>query len=536
MLDMLETARRRLRGEDAGVAMLSVLMLILILTTLGILVLGLALTQSKPTLYQEKNVRTLAAAQAGLDAAAFQIRNAYTSDGLETVGDIHKLPCSVSGSVDGDASGTSYQVEISYYKTDPEGRDDLWLEANALTCYPVAGSMGGVRDVPRFALLRSEGLDPTATANVDRADRVVEATYTFQLTTRKIVGGRIFDENSQYCWVADSASAGAFIRYRSFEDGDCDEATDLNSWTWANDYMLHLSSSDRNGAIPMCLTGRASDSDPTPMTLEPCTSSSADPLGQRFAWTQNYTWRGQNSANSVPIDSFIVNEDASADAGDRVSVSTSANWRSVNPDPAVGKGNASYDTDQVVNHLLFGRCLDVTDADINELYMITYPCKQDPSGGNNFQWNHKWYYDEPEGDEEFVETEIRVNTGSTWYCLISPSWTTRIREVGTGADIDVRTPRFKNPSNNRECGTTRTTWKRYGYHEDNALAYHIVDHNGLCLSSNGPRSSKETGHRLWNTVIVEACSDAESQMWNVPQDPVEASLNDFEETTGRGES
>ncbi|WP_234983238.1 hypothetical protein [Demequina sp. NBRC 110053] len=531
MLDHLNAARRRLHGKDEGVAMLSVLMLVLILTSLAIILVGVTLTQTSPTLFQEKNVRTLAAAQAGLDAAAFQIRNAYTGGGTDTgIGDIHKLPCSVSGSVEGDGSGPNFVVDVAYYAADPEGQTDEWLVDNELTCYPIAGASGGLREVPRYAILTSEGFDPDATVTVDQADRIVRADYTFQLTTRKIAGGRIFDDGAQYCWVAESTAPGANVRYRSAASGTCDEPTDFNSWTWADDYMIHLSSTDENGAVPMCLSGRHTGGTPARMTLQPCTAASNDPLGQRFAWTGSHTWRGQNSANTSPVDSYIINQDNHVDNGDYVSVGSNTGWKSVSPDAAVGKGNASYATDQVVNQSLFGRCLDVTDANLYRPYNITYPCKQDPSGGDTFDWNHKWYYAEPGDDQDYVNTQITVRTGGNTYCLITTDSTTHVVETGTNANKHERFPRFLTPSNNINCTSTTTTWKRYGYHDDDALAYHFVDSNGRCLSSDGPRT---TSHPLWNTVVVEACSDSESQMWNVPADPVEAALSGFEETTGR---
>ncbi len=519
--------------KDRGAAMLSVLMLIMVLTSLAMLVLGLTLSQSAPTLMQDKNVRTLAAAQAGLDAAAFQIRHAYTSDGVESFGDIHKLPCSVSGPVEDDLDGPHFDVQIRYFKDDPEGQDEEWLEENALECHLGAGASGGLRDVARYALLTAEGFDPEATATQNRADRVLEATYTFQLTTRKIAGGRIWDDNNQYCWVADSADPGAPVRYRSGGSGHCDEPTELNSWTWANDYMIHLSASDAHGAIPLCLSGRHTGGTPQPMTLRECTSTSQDPLGQRFAWTGDHTWRGQNAANTAPVNSFIIKRSNAAVYDEMpVSVGGSQGWKSVNPDPAVGKGNASYETDQVVNHQLFGRCLDVTDTHIDANYMITYPCKQDPSGNDSFDWNHKWYYNEPEVGQEYVSTKITVVTGGTTYCLIAPTSTRTVTETGTGHSVTARFPRFLSgvSGGSRNCTSSTTDWKRYGYNDDEALAYHIIDSNGRCLSAAGPRT---TGHPLWNTVVVAECTDSEAQKWNVPTDPVEASLSGYEETTGR---
>ena len=56
-------------------------------------------------------------------------------------------------------------------------------------------------------------------------------------------------------------------------------------------------------------------------------------------------------------------------------------------------------TKQIVNFKEFGRCADVTGANINNAdtpgeFNIVYPCKQDPVGAG-LAWNHKWYYNSP---------------------------------------------------------------------------------------------------------------------------------------------
>ncbi len=106
---------------------------------------------------------------------------------------------------------------------------------------------------------------------------------------------------------------------------------------------------------------------------------------------------------------------------------------------AVGKGNASFATKQVVNQTYFGRCLDVTNANINYSYMITYPCKQDPSGAGAFDWNHKWTYSEPPEGSNSIATQISVNNGSK-YCLITSGTVGIVGNPGNGTHGTVGTP------------------------------------------------------------------------------------------------
>lgn len=522
--------RRRVADADDGFAMMSVIMLMMVITVLAVIVLSVVTAQVSPTLFAEKNTRTLSAAQAGIDAAAAQIRNATSPDGTGTpMGDIHKLPCRVNGTVAGTGSDTNYRVKVNYFRTDPVDQDKAWRSANALTCYTGTGINGGVRSVPKFAMMTSEGFDETSTSQVDRADRVVESSYTFQLTTKRVSGGMILDANSEYCLVATGAAATEKIKYRAAASAYCQDQTDLNSWTWANDYMLHLSSTDLAGKIPLCITGRASGGTPVAMTLRPCTSTSTDPLGQRWAWTGDYTWKGQNAANTAQINSFIVNEDGQVDAGDELSVASSAGNRSLTPLPAVGKGNASYATKQVVNFNLYGRCLDVTRANINAEFMIAYPCKQDPAGFGNFLWNHKWEYTEPPTGTESIQTQITVKPGATPYCLITPDGaTTQANANPPGGNTTARFPRFVD-GGARDCTSDNTMWTRFGYSTDEDDAYTFQDKDGRCLSADGPQTDFEP---QWTSIIVAKCDGSNNnQKWNVPDNPVEASIGDFAEVT-----
>jgi hypothetical protein len=380
--------------------------------------------------------------------------------------------------------------------------------------------------------MTSEGFDDTSTAVGDRAERSIEAIYTFELTTIKVSGGFILDKNSAFCLVATSTSSGANIRYRPASGTDCASQTEFNTWSWRNDYMIHLTSSDADGKTPLCLTGRnTSSSAPSKMTLKACTTGTQDPDGQRWSWTGDYTWRGQNSANSAYANSYIVNKDDTVDDGDYLSVANAPTYRSLTPTGAVGKGNASYSTHQVVNQNLFGRCLDVTNTVITYSYMIAYPCKQDPSGAGAFDWNHKWYYDEPGDGVESVSTQIQVNNGST-YCLITTS-DTGLKGSPYYSGYNKMFPRFVKDTSTKDCSSTSTWWKRYGFSYDVTKSYTIQDKNGLCLSANGPMITEDGGAGTWTSIIMATCDGSDGQKWNVPDKPVGASIGDYEEVTGR---
>ncbi|MGC4174065.1 hypothetical protein [Demequina sp.] len=523
------------RRDDSGVALLSVILLMTVLAMFAMIVLSLVISQVTPTLYTNKSSRTIVAAQAGIDSAVAQFRNATTKDVSGAwMGDIHKLPCTVTGTVDGTGGEAHYSATVSYFVEDPDGKNDAWKASNKLPCFTGTGVNGGLKKVPHFAIITSEGFDDTATVIVDRADRVIQAAYTFQLTTRKMSGGMVLDTDSAFCLVADSAAVNSQIKYQAASSAACADQTDLNSWSWRDDYMIHLTSTDRDGKIPLCWSGRnTANATPVAMTLQKCDTGSADPLGQRFSWTGSYTWRGQNAANTAYANSYIVNSDNHVDAGDRLSVANTVTYASLQPLSAVGKGNASYATNQVVNQNQFGRCLDVTNQSIGYSYMITYPCKQDPTGSGGFDWNHKWYYAEPGENIESVQTTVTVKeNNTTTYCLTSTESTGLSGSPGNGTNNSYRFPKF-----NSNCSSDAAKWTRYGYNSDPALAYTIRDKWNRCLSASDLKISADTsGAKNWTAVIVATCNASdEKQKWNVPDTPVGASVGDFEEVTGRSD-
>ena len=266
----------------------------------------------------------------------------------------------------------------------------------------------------------------------------------------------------------------------SASDAACATQTDVNSWSWRDDYMIHLTSTDQDGADPLCLSGRAVSATPLQMTLQKCDTGTQDPLGQRWSWTGDYTWRGQNSTNTAYANTYIVNQDATVDAGDYLSVANGPANKSLQPLGAVGKGNASYATKQVVNQTYFGRCLDVTNANINYSYMITYPCKQDPSGAGAFDWNHKWTYSEPPEGSNSISTQISVNNGSKYLphhqLDCGPRWKPWER-VLTGR-WERRRSTCTTPSSSRvagasDCASATTTWTRNGLQRRRQAVVHI---------------------------------------------------------------
>lgn len=537
--------RLKARSEQ-GMALMSVLMLIMIITVLSTLVMGLVISQVRPTLFSNKNTRTIAAAQAGVDTAISQIRNAASLESGSLMGDIKKLPCRVFGPIEDAANGLSYEAEIRYYKEDPSGKDSAWRSSNQITCHESAASPG-LRAVPYFAVVTSLGIDDSATVMQDVANRSIEATYTFPLTTRIVSGGQIMASNDGLCLVAAGSYVGADLKFEAADGSTCRERKDLSTWSWREDYMLHLSSTDSPGVDSLCISGRLSGGQSTVnMKLQKCAPSETanDTLGQRFSWEGNHTWQGQNITKTGGSGHHLVVVDGNAGEKRLAISSNHGSLAKPVPVPAVGKGNASKQTDQLVNQSLYGRCLDMTDEEPTRAYMITYPCKQDPSQRTGVPWNHKFYYVDPDPNnmDAGVQTKLWVQKNgdaNQKYCLVSPTQNGMAAGstlgLGTGS-VQIRASDVPNSSaypratgGTGSCASPRATWTRYHDTTIPNRSWTFVDVDGNCLSAVGPKIRSE-----WNSVVVTPCDGKDYQKWNVPDEPIEGNVGSFAETTGRG--
>ena len=168
--------------------MLTVIMLIMVMAALSVLMLGVVVAQVKPTMFADKNARTVFAAETGLDAALSQMRSALGAPDIVTARSTatrRKLPCTVQGAVDrAPRTPLTYKVDVTYFDQNPTGKDATWRAANKLHLLarpPVC------RSRPSFAiLLSSQGVDAgIAGLAARRGDRTIETIYTFQVTQQQ---------------------------------------------------------------------------------------------------------------------------------------------------------------------------------------------------------------------------------------------------------------------------------------------------------------------------------------------------------------
>lgn len=516
---------------DAGIAMVTALISILLTAMLSILLLGMLMSQLLPTSFLRTSSRTVFAAEAGINAVLGQLRNAAAPpDATLTVyGSTTKLPCTATGTTEG-TSSLRYEASVRYYTTDPTGQSPAWLAANALACSPGSGPAAQ----PGFALITSRGIAGGVPGMGSTAgNRAVSVVYEFYITNTNTPGGLIYSYGQgivpdRFCLEAYTATAGSKIKYVPAVDCGTNNATQL--WIYHGDYQIKLASTTvpGYGSDELCITGPGAGSLPQEAILRKCEpKTSPARWNQLWSWEGGARWQGQKPTISGGYSQIYLYSGATSGSPSGrnlwvrdftgVTKSTNTEWGSFNPDPRVGAGAAGYGTRQIVNYLEFGRCFDVTNEDPSWPYMIVYPCKQDPSGGAQLLWNHKWYYTEPPSNAGFSGPQqisvLYQNDPAKRYCLVSS---------GTeGGQVRLTSVGGCDPTANNQ------KWTRYADTGTYSSSYTFVDDWGRCASL-GPKGTG-AGLSAYSTITTTTCNAGLGQKWNAPPNTVTASLTGYQE-------
>ena len=524
------------RETECGVALLSAIMFMIIMAGISVVLLSVVLGQIVPANLAQKGTRTIYAAQAGLQTTLGFLRSAAAAPDSQgkVYGSPSKLPCAtasapLAGNVDATGNGITYSVQIIYFLSDPTGQSALW-QSNPLYQVSCTELQAGI--APSYALLMSTGHAPmySGVADSTPGDRKLSAIYKFKTSNVNIAGGRIYDYNNQYCLDASAAAgSGGIMTFKPL--ANCND--DVNQlWVYDTDYKLKLASSIAAGS-PVCITGPVNEGDPTQdATLQPCQSATAlARWNQLWSWTGDYSWVGQKQLIVNGPSSYCLatgKPNGSNLANKHLQVATGCNGQFA-PSTRVGAGAAGYNTHQLVNYQEFGRCADVTNEQIGYPFMISYPCKQDPSGlANlpNLKWNHKWYYSEPTAPLTIpatpppsqVTTTILVNVlndpliTSASYCLETPA-------TGSGSTY----PTFKTCT-----GGVSQTWTRVGVAANYLTSYLLVDSNGHCLTAD----PTDPFNLSYSKITVVNCTGSLAQKWNAPPALTDSTVGGYKEVSG----
>lgn len=525
----LRKALRNPRSDEAGeqgVAMVSVVLFMIMLSGMSLVLLGVILGQLGPGYAAQKGTKTVYSAQAGLQTSLNAIRAATKTVAGKTVGDLTKLPCKIKANIEGGTGSVGYTTQVNYYLEDPTGRSEAWLNSstNKLACS--SNNYTGATQ-PKYAYIVSSGYGESAAGrDANESNRSVAAVYKFQISNVNIPGGRMFTYDRGHCMQADSTTAGSKIKF--LPASSCATNNDRQLWAYGTDWKIKLASSIINaGDIGLCVTARAGDNSNF-ATLETCvTSPTASHAKQLWSWNGDSGWSGQNPTNDG-VSGCLTRADVKVGSQTSSYLLATTPCATFAPDPAVGAGAASFDTKQIVNYKEFGRCLDVTDKDINKSFMITYPCKQDPSGKNAFDWNHKWTYQEPDiagGQTVRTDQNIKVSlsdtaTASNTYCLTTPT-----------TQSGSKYPTFRLCSEGGDRQKWTRVHKRPG---DYGGSYLFIDTFGRCLAADASdKMVNSSGARTdWSKITVTTCNGGLEQKWNAPAVENSAEFGGFKETDG----
>jgi hypothetical protein len=491
-------------ADDTGSLALA-LLLTLVGVMLSALLVPMVLAQIASTREEVHRVQALNAAQAGLDVALGHIRAANDGAGA---GVLASLPCGpLSGNVGGGAT-TRYQVTIDYLQVDPQGRSDAWIAANRMPC---AGT-GGTSSTPAYAMLRSQGTDQPTGAFSAVASRSLRATYTFQTTNQNIAGGLVHvyktSTSTDLCMDAGSSApvAGTDLRMQPCSAGSVQQKFAYNPTLT----LVLVASKTPSMPLGMCLDAGSPQALGNVVQFQPCASTTR-PQQQ---WSINDSANFEGTANGRTLDGYCFNVQNPNTPGSIVilgSVDGGTCHRgydtleTFSPEASVGAGAAGAPANQLVNFNQFGRCLDVTEQNVDYGYLIAWPCKQAPDPAN-VTWNEKWTLPAITAGTGSGTGRISTSPSTDPYCLQSSGSTAPGQYVKV-----ILCPSGSTPTN--------MTWTVYTDTGAYTTSYRIEDGYGYCLSPTDPIATPADlypkGQQI-SKLVVAVCSGSTLQKWNAP--------------------
>lgn len=519
-----------LRGDDEGSGLIMVFMVMLISSALSLVLLENAVGMAKQTQANNKRITSLAAAQAGLDSALGQVRNAVDATGT---GDVTQIPCSVApglvGGIGSPTEGTlggNYTVRLTYYSVDPSAQSEAWRanSANQINC-----PSGSHPDkVPAYALV-----DATGTASGAKP-RSIETTYIFTTSNKNIAGGLIHVEGGGQTGIPDLCpDAGS--AHPNVGDAVTMMPCDINDlgqrWAYQTDltFLLTATANDAAPKGPMCMSAAGNPaSTGTAIKMVYCTgqpTAGSATLDQQYSYDDNGRFENtklNTSTGKRTLAGTCMNVTTANTAGSGLQIgSCGQTWR---PEASVGAGMAGAATRQLVNYKEFGRCLDATNQNPNYSFMIAYPCKQSPDP-SALTWNQLYTYTASTGQLSTLDTA----DGNT-YCLTSP----------LAAEPDMNTA--QNFVVLKKCTSPLQTgmkWVEIGNSTGNYITdytIHDASNPSLCLGVGitGTGVPSASGLGEWSSIYVQACDGSLGQKWNAPPNIPTGTTTDTHETGTSG--
>ncbi len=537
--------------DDRG----SIVMVMLILIASSILVLmvaGIAISQQVVAEHTVQRNDALEAAEAGLDTAVGELRSANNGVGN---GEVEDLPCtstdgfSLTGYLGG-TSTASYTATVSYYQSvEPTKTNIASGAAQAISCY-TAVTPSYPDAVPYYAVIESVGQDPNV-GPIGAPSRTIQEIYAFHDTNLNVADGVIEDFN----YAVDDLCIADITAWNNNTNpavGDslgvekCATAGDPDqTWQYEQNFTLEFTST-ATSSTPLCVQSNLTNDT---ISMQKC----ANPV------TSNQQWGINDSGEYEPVSStggaasqnVCINEESNS-AGSTLDLATCSagfsdeqTWQ---PTPAVGPGDAGTATQQFVNYLEFGNCLDVTNQSVSSSYLIDYMCKQFPdgaewtpqSGTNPYDptWNQRWsqldvtYAGNSNSYVELQTNNQPANSPNTLYCLFSPDNITDGTTDPSGSNpswlIVKQCPSLQS-GNTVPTGDQGFLWS-----VNNSSTYNVTDYWDNCMTADTADQQVPGGGSSFSTITVAQCSSSAAQEWNAPASLSSSGVSNMYEPTVSG--
>jgi hypothetical protein len=504
---------RRARHDDETGSMAVYLMIAIMGLAIGALLVPMVISQTRSTRLDTSRVHAVDAAHAGIDAMLGQIRASVVAG----VGTSSMLPCTeASGDLVGTVNGSddaAYSVSIDYYMADPVATPSTVK----MRCVPRYGPYDPVTDnfTPKFARITSTGTDGAA-FNGSTDGRTLVTTYIFRTTNSNIPGGRMrlypaSGSSAQLCMDGTTATptAGTIVKLQTCTDPLAAQQV----FAYRSDLTIQLLSSITGTYVNgLCLDTAAPPASTKPVILGICQPLNSPPYTQQWSFNDDGHLEASRSTSVTDgsLSGMCMNA-ASQNAGINVTVetcsgSTGSPTQAWIPAPSVGAGAA--EAPQLINYYEFGRCLDVTNQNVDEDHLIDFPCKQNPNP-TAVRWNQKFVTPGfAAAASSAVGRIVTTPPSGVLNCLTSP---------GTAGGLVVVDP----------CnGSSSQVWTVYNGNSSlsYSVKYTIVDSGGRCLGLTDP-----VGSEAWSSVDVEACNGATEHKWNATANLNSSVLQDLDE-------
>jgi hypothetical protein len=505
-MTIMSSWARRVRAEDAG-SLAVALMLTLVGVSLSSLLVPVVIGQLHTSSETIRRDRALNAAQSGIEIAMAKIRAASTAGNATNplLGVRTALPCGSFTGVIGAGGTSSYSVSISYRLTDPVVKP---LDP-AIKC--VSGA--GPQTVPLFALLTAVGSDDTG-GTAGSVTRQLTATYVFTTTNANISGGLIHvfktATSRDLCLDAGATSpaVGANVVMQP-----CDPSSNSQKFAYNTNLTLSLVASRSGGGLGMCLDAGSPHAVGNYVQFQQCATTTQP----RQQWSINDNANFEGTTDGKTLDHYCFNVQTPNTAGSFVVLGKDTNntcrkgydnietWQ---PEASTGAGAAGPAIGELIDFNQFGRCLDVTEGNVNYGYLIAWPCKQAPDP-SNVAWNQKWIVPAALPHDGFTNFwgvgGITTNPTSGLYCLQSP------RSTAAGKYVTVVL-----------CKTQLTDaqkWTVWAASSSFANSFTVQDVDGNCMQPTDPTDKPPDfypqGQNI-SKIVVRVCNGSTLQKWNAP--------------------